>query len=85
VGAGAAGATLVDQDDAIFLRVEESTVLFAAPGARPAVHEQDGHALVDAAFLDVERVAVADIEAVAGVGTNGGIKLSHSHTRLRLG
>ena len=85
MGAGAAGAALVDQDDAIFLGVEEAAVLFAAPGARPAVHEQDGHALVDATFLDVERVAIADIEAVAGVGTNGGIKLSHSPAPLRLG
>ena len=38
-----------------------------------------------AALAGRRQIDPADIEAVAGVGTNGGIKLSHSHAPLRLG
>ena len=64
----AAAAALVEHDDAIELRVEEAAMHGRRAGARPAMQEDDRHALGIAALLPIDRVTPVDRQHAAGVG-----------------
>jgi hypothetical protein len=58
----ASAVALVEQNDAVRLRVELPPLAGRAAGARPAVHHDDGLARGVPADLPIDAVAVADIE-----------------------
>ena len=64
---GAAAAALVEHDDAVELRVEETTMDWCGARARPAMQEQRRHALRIATLLPVDRVAAVDRQHAAGI------------------
>lgn len=64
---GLAGAALVEQDDAVGVRVEKAAVLRRQAGARAAVQEDDRNAVRVADLFPVDGVDVVDRQhAVAG-------------------
>ena len=74
---GSAAAALVEQHDAIFLRVEELPVpgLDAAAGA--AVDKHDRLAFGTTAFLDINLVQRRNLDALAAIGLDGGVGGGH--------
>jgi hypothetical protein len=61
-------AALVKQDDAIEIGIEKATVIFLAPGARTAVHEQHRQPHDVAAFLEIKFMRSIDSEPVRRIG-----------------
>ena len=66
----AAAAALVEHDDAIELRIEEAAMHRRGTRARPAMQEDDRHALGIAALLPIDRVTPVDGQHSARVGRN---------------
>ena len=56
----AAATALIEYDDAIELRIEETAMDRGRAGAWPAMQEQHRHSLGIAALLPVDRVATID-------------------------
>jgi hypothetical protein len=73
----APAAALIEQHDAIFLRVEELAVPRLDAAAGPAVHEQHRLAVGIAALLDVQLVQFRNLEALGPIRLDGGIGLRH--------
>lgn len=69
-----AAATLIEQHDAVRLRIEEATLLRVRSTAGAAVDENDGLALRVPRLFDVDFVHVGDAEAVRPVGFDLGVK-----------
>ena len=63
----AAAAALVEHDDAIELRIEETAMDRRRARTGPAMQEQHRHSLGIAALLPVDRVAAIDRQHAAGV------------------
>ena len=63
----AAGAALIEDDDAVERWIEEAPVDRRRTGARPAMQEHHRHAVGIAALLPVERVPAIDGQHAAGV------------------
>ena len=68
VGARAAAAALVEQQDVVAFGVEQAAMIDAATGAGAAVEEDGGLALGVAAQLPIDLMAVAGIEPAAAIG-----------------
>src|SRR3546814_4839047 len=79
-----AAATLVEQHNAVFLRIEELPIpgLGAATGA--AMHEHRRDALRIAAFLDMDFVQLGNAQAMVFVRLAGRICLRHERKILRM-
>src|SRR3546814_20519720 len=60
----AAGAALVEDDDAIMARVEEAAVVGAGPGTRAAVQEHDRAPFRIAGNFPVHGVAAVQVEQI---------------------
>ena len=67
-----ATAALVENDDAVVLRVKEAAMDGRRAGAGAAVEEHDRHTLGIAALLPIDRVTPVDRQHAAGVGRNLG-------------
>ncbi len=61
----AAGAALIEDDDAIMGRIEEAAMGRPGPGTRPAMKEDHRHALGIAALLPIHLVPAVEIEHAA--------------------
>jgi len=71
---GASATALVEQHDAIGIRVEEAPALGIATAARPAMQEHHRLAVRIAALLVVQRMQRRDLQEAAVVGLDPGIK-----------
>mmetsp|Transcript_47680 Transcript_47680/g.93123 ORF Transcript_47680/g.93123 Transcript_47680/m.93123 type:complete len:266 (-) Transcript_47680:151-948(-) len=67
-------SSLVDQDDAVALRIEEAAVTLRAPPAGPTVDEHHRLAVPVAALLVVDRVARAHVQPAGVVGFDRGVQ-----------
>src|SRR5690606_30139660 len=74
MGAAAAAAALIEQHDAIGIRVEEAPRAGVAAGARPAVNEQGRLSFRIAALLEVDLVLVRDTQHAAVVRLDFGVE-----------
>ena len=78
-GNGAAGAALVEDDDAVMGRIEESPMGRARPRSRSAMEEDHWHALRIAALLPIHLVPTVEIEHAAVERLDLGIKRTTVH------
>jgi hypothetical protein len=69
-----AAAALIEQYDAIFIGVEETSMRGTTVAARPAMHEQYGVSVRVSALLDVDPMTAADVEPVTMIGLERGIQ-----------
>jgi hypothetical protein len=73
---GAAGAALVEYDDAVVRGIEEPAVRRRGARARAAVQEQRRQAVALAGLLPIERVAAVDAEPARLVGLDIGVEIA---------
>jgi hypothetical protein len=74
VGPRTPGAALVEENDAVKLRIEEAPMDRVAPRPRSAMQEDGGQALGVAAFLQVDIMALNQ-QSLAGVGLDRGVEV----------
>jgi hypothetical protein len=73
----ATAPALVEEDDAVPLRIEEAPVSFPGARARSAVHDERGLPCRVAADLPVHLVPVAHVEEAGVVGLDRRVALPH--------
>jgi hypothetical protein len=71
---GAPAAALVEQNDAVALRIEEAPRLRVAAGAGPAMHEYHRLALRIAAFLEIDPVQWRHLQEARIIGFDFGVE-----------
>ena len=76
---GSACSALVEQDDAVLLRVVEATHIVAAAAARPTMNHHYRLAPRIAALLVVQTVALIDLQIAVVVGLHCGMQNSTFH------
>src|SRR5690606_27120747 len=75
---GTAGATLVEQHDAVLRRIVEAPHLGVATAARSAVQQHHRLAVGVAALFVVKRMALVDFELAGVEGFDLGIERAHA-------
>src|SRR5262249_46388873 len=68
----AAGAALIENDDAVEMRVEETAMRRGRARAGSAMQEDDRHPMRIAGLLPVHGVEAVELERAGGVGLNRG-------------
>ncbi|GEM_PF-4458335 len=81
----AAGAALVEQHDAISVRVVETPHLLAATGARATVEHHHRLSVGIAALLEVDGVTIIDLQCVTVEWLDLGVQLAQRDRALGLG
>nr|WP_244409090.1 hypothetical protein [Stackebrandtia nassauensis] len=84
VRGAAAGAALVERDDAVAGRVEEAAPERPGTGTGAAVQHHGGFAVGVSADLPADAVAVADVEHAGVVRFGGGMAVGHARTLTAL-
>ena len=82
-GHRAAGAALVEADDAVVVRVEEAAAALVAAGAGAAMQEDGRHALRVPALLVVQPVPTAHVEHTRVVRLEWQVELCATRARAR--
>ena len=77
VGGRATSAALIEQDDAIDIRVEEAAMIGLATGTGTAMHEQGRQPIGIATLLHIQGMGGINRKLVGAVGLNFGKQLAH--------
>ena len=77
VGGRTTSAALIEQDDAIDIRVEEAAMIGLATGTGAAMHKQGRHPIGIATLLHIQGMGGINRKLVGGVGFNFRKQLAH--------
>src|SRR5690606_3160216 len=74
---GATSAALIEENDAVFLRIEEATILRTATSPWSAMYKGNGNALRSAALFNVQAMEFVNLDVTAAVRLDVWVENQH--------